>query len=585
MAVLFRIKQVMLNHFPHQFRRCYFQIPRPCLANYISSYQISGNANNIPTQVIHRRPTEFFDNVRLFAAPVQAKKKEEENDTSGPRINEQITADFVRLVTDEGHGVVSRRQAMDRAKSLKLDLVEVQRNAKPPVCKIMDYHRERYKQQVKEKDKTKNKSEVTLRKSDCKEVRFSAKTELKDLQNKAEAVKRLMERGFRVKCMAIGTEDQDLGGLLSRLSAMIEDVSFVESGPRVEKRQAYVILRHVKFGPSKKGGKKASRDIDTTSSDIQNATTSGPALGPSVQGPVYCEGTYSEDSAFKNDDEMPYTESDMRTAASPAQNQSNWSIFDANNDIDEVFDLSDGINEARRSADGQIKANSEATFSLGNVNVSEFSPPGMSNFRGSNATSSSENRYKQRVTREHRVSVGPVRFPNHGGLPRPQLNPPPLAEETKRVAADASESRNSKLPEYEIHRREILRRGGELESSHGSISLPAGGYQTPPKQEPPSTGGCQSAPLSSYGIFSSPKSSAPQKQGLGAEIDNSGQSYDFATKSAVGTASAKSKSPASRSDGREKPGVNGFSQWGRVSRESSNSITAKISESQANVQQ
>ncbi|KAF5930673.1 hypothetical protein HYC85_031546 [Camellia sinensis] len=68
----------------------------------------------------------------------------------------------------------------------------------------MDYHKEKYNQQVKEKDRAKSKSEVTLRKGDCKEVRFSGKTEQKDLQMKANTVKRLMERGYRVKVPADG---------------------------------------------------------------------------------------------------------------------------------------------------------------------------------------------------------------------------------------------------------------------------------------------------------------------------------------------------------------------------------------------
>ncbi|KAF3793380.1 Translation initiation factor IF-3, partial [Nymphaea thermarum] len=100
---------------------------------------------------------ERFVPFRGFAAPVQAKPKPEAKGTEGPHINTAITAPFVRLVTDEGHTVVSRREALDRAKKLKLDLVEVQRTANPPVCKLMDFHREKYKQQIKEKERTKGK--------------------------------------------------------------------------------------------------------------------------------------------------------------------------------------------------------------------------------------------------------------------------------------------------------------------------------------------------------------------------------------------------------------------------------------------
>ncbi|KAI3947415.1 hypothetical protein MKW92_028955, partial [Papaver armeniacum] len=123
--------------------------------------------------------------------------------------------------------------------------VGLDQKEKIPICKIMDFHREKqekYEKQVQEKDRTKNKSEVTLRQGDCKEVRFTGKIELKDLQMKASMVKRLMEKGYRVKCTSTDKEDEDFGGNLSRLTALLEDTAVVESGPLVEKKQAYVII-------------------------------------------------------------------------------------------------------------------------------------------------------------------------------------------------------------------------------------------------------------------------------------------------------------------------------------------------------
>ncbi|KAF7144155.1 hypothetical protein RHSIM_Rhsim05G0053500 [Rhododendron simsii] len=224
-------------------------------------------------------------------------------------------------------------------------LVQVQRKAIPPVCKLVDYHKEKYERQIKEKDRAKSKlitirialethyqlvcyvyllvqSEVTLRKGDCKEVRFSVKTEQKDLQMKANMVKRLMDRGYRVKCMALGKEDEDLGGILSRLSALIEDVSVVESGPRVEKKNAYVIVRHVKFGPSKKGsGKKVSNVV---------------ADSTVVQSPVQAEDILDCDSEFESDGENLSEEAETHI---PDKKNDTWSAFEANDDYDSVFDL------------------------------------------------------------------------------------------------------------------------------------------------------------------------------------------------------------------------------------------------------
>ncbi|XP_048607138.1 translation initiation factor IF3-1, mitochondrial-like [Brassica napus] len=75
----------------------------------------------------------------------QTIKKEEDVQSHGPRLNDKITAETVRLVSEEGHCIVTLKEALRRAKELKHDLVEVQRDAKPPVCKIVDYAHDKYK--------------------------------------------------------------------------------------------------------------------------------------------------------------------------------------------------------------------------------------------------------------------------------------------------------------------------------------------------------------------------------------------------------------------------------------------------------
>lgn len=160
-----------------------------------------------------------------------------------------------------------------------MDLVEVHRKSDPPVCKIMDFHKEKYNKDVKEKERLKTKSAIVLRGGDNKEVRFKAKTEIKDLKVKADAITRLMERGYRVKCMAMpaGNEAEDLGGPLSRLLGLIEDVCIVESGPHLDSKHAYVIVRHVKFA-TKKGGKKASKAMeDAGKGTPRSAASESPA--------------------------------------------------------------------------------------------------------------------------------------------------------------------------------------------------------------------------------------------------------------------------------------------------------------------
>lgn len=390
MALLYRVKQAKLDNLSHHFKRFYFQIHGPSFANLQASKGIADYCNNQiikPRNVsIYRRRGDLFSSsVRFFAVPVQFQKKVEvQEPPKGHRLNEQIKAEFVRLVTDEGHGVVSRHEALERAKSLKLDLVEVDKNAKPPVCKVMDYHKERYIREVKVKERSKIKAQGSLKKGDCKEVRFSAKTELKDLKMKADMAKRLMERGYRVKCMSVGTEDQDLAGLLSQLSAMIEDVAFVETGPKVERKQAYIIVRHVKFGPSKKGAKKATNIGGATSSDTQKDATSA--------ADVEEEETCSEVSDMDNDDEVD----------SPLQWQEEtmWSVSDAKDDFNKLFDHNHDVMGTGSHADKQIKFDERTASPAASNMASGFSQSRMPNFRTPNVGPSvleTENRYARNM--------------------------------------------------------------------------------------------------------------------------------------------------------------------------------------------
>ncbi|KAL2323993.1 hypothetical protein Fmac_023051 [Flemingia macrophylla] len=246
MAFWHRIRNPNLKTLSITFQRCYHaSAPKLCPTNIPH-----------PNSVFHRRPTSAFNSVRFFAAPVQVKSKNEEEDSDEYRLNEKIKAPYIRLVRDDGqHSIVPKFEALELAKKVKLDLVEVDRSARPPVCKIMDYHKEMYKRQEWEKERAKSKADMTLRK-DNKEVRFSAKTEAKDLKVKADMIKKLADKGYRVMCKISAKENQDLTTLFSPLLSLIEDVCLVESGPHMSKKDAHMLVRHIKFGLPKKGVKK-----------------------------------------------------------------------------------------------------------------------------------------------------------------------------------------------------------------------------------------------------------------------------------------------------------------------------------------
>ncbi|KAJ8572219.1 hypothetical protein K7X08_008730 [Anisodus acutangulus] len=461
MAFWCRVNNAKIKTLSIHLKRSYFQCHGSnsliASASHLSPRVLSNSNLTIP-----KSPFEYTQSVRCFAAPVQAKTRKEEKDTSGPRLNREITADVVRLVVDEGHRVVSIHEAWELAKSLNLDLVEVSRNAKPPVCKIMDYHKEKYQQQSKDSAK-KSKSELTLKKGDCKEVRFVGKIEKKDLQIKADTVKRMMERGYRVKCtaMSMGNEGEDLGAVLSRFSPLIEDVAYIESGPRVEKKKAYIVVRHVKFGPSKKGsGKKASKEhkAATSAEDADESASIAP------------ENCDAAESSIESDDDScveETTDEDLDDA------RSDWRVSGANGDSDKVFNFAEGEKVGAKS--------------LGSANVS-------SDFA--------------RVRSPHDSSRTGAAAPSSGGQSSFRREPGntlqgPSGEEN-RYRRDPS-SRNTKIGETlsDMGRQLPLDRSTLSHTRDlGSQFLRKSPFDGSPEQHP-SQSSVRNSPSSGFGIFSS----------------------------------------------------------------------------------
>ncbi|CAJ1977633.1 unnamed protein product [Sphenostylis stenocarpa] len=260
MALWHRIGNLKLRTLCTQFKRSYIHLlhasaPKPCPVDIPQ-----------PNPVFHGSPNSVFSTVRFFAAPVQVKHRNVEEDPSELRLNEKITASYVRLVEDDGHSIVPRFEALERAKALKLDLVE---------------------------------ADMTLRK-DIKEVRFSEKTETKDLKNKAGMIIKLMEKGYRVKCKVSGKENQDPTVLFSPLLALMEDVYIVESGPHMARKDAYMVVRHVKFGQSKKSGKKFQNATNVTTQEGHMETSTANS-SDSVE-----YESHDAESGFETEEEAPF---------------------------------------------------------------------------------------------------------------------------------------------------------------------------------------------------------------------------------------------------------------------------------------
>ncbi len=107
------------------------------------------------------------------------------------QLNEEIRDKEVRLVGDDGEqlGIMSGREAQEKANEQGLDLVKISPKAKPPVCKIMDYGKFKYEQAKKEKEAKKNQKVITV-----KEVRLSPNIEEHDLNIKANQAKKVSQK-------------------------------------------------------------------------------------------------------------------------------------------------------------------------------------------------------------------------------------------------------------------------------------------------------------------------------------------------------------------------------------------------------
>ena len=150
----------------------------------------------------------------------------------------------VRLIDAEGAniGVVPIRQAMTMAEEANLDLVEISPDAKPPVCKILDYGKFKFQEQKKAAEARKKQKVIEI-----KEIKMRPMIDDHDYDVKMRAIKRFFEEGDKVKITLRfrGREmaHQELGQqLLDRVKKDTVEIAKVESEPRFEGRQIVMVL-------------------------------------------------------------------------------------------------------------------------------------------------------------------------------------------------------------------------------------------------------------------------------------------------------------------------------------------------------
>lgn len=170
-------------------------------------------------------------------------------------MGDRIKAPHVRLVGPGGEqiGIVPIAQALARAEELGLDLVEVAPQADPPVCRLMDYGKWKYEQDVRAKEARKRQRHVVV-----KEMNYRPKISSHDYDVKTRRVEEFLKAGskVKVKVMFRGREmaHPELGTrLLERIAGDLSSVAAVEANSRLDERNMVMLLSPVRVpGPKKK---------------------------------------------------------------------------------------------------------------------------------------------------------------------------------------------------------------------------------------------------------------------------------------------------------------------------------------------
>jgi translation initiation factor IF-3 len=156
----------------------------------------------------------------------------------------------VRLIDADGEqvGIVALEEAKERADEAGLDLVEVAPDARPPVCRLMDYGKYKYEEARRAREARKKQHTVQV-----KEVKYRPGIEDHDYEFKTRHVRRFLEDGDKVKVTMMFRGRQmahpELGlEVLERVVADVEDVGRIESQPTREGRTMIMVLSPLKTG-------------------------------------------------------------------------------------------------------------------------------------------------------------------------------------------------------------------------------------------------------------------------------------------------------------------------------------------------
>ena len=211
--------------------------------------------------------------------PRRFDRRPPERDTT--RINERIRVPEVRLIDDEGNqvGMMKTPDAVKFAQERDLDLVEVAPEAKPPVCRVLDYSKYKYEQAQKVKQARKHQQQITIR-----EIKFRPKIAQHDYDTKKHHVERFLRHKDKVKITIMFrgrevTHPERGVMILDRLAEELAELGVVEQRPTQDGRNMTMML-----GPSKSVlAGKADGEDGTVEVPVAEASPNGVAEAAHIE--------------------------------------------------------------------------------------------------------------------------------------------------------------------------------------------------------------------------------------------------------------------------------------------------------------
>jgi translation initiation factor IF-3 len=257
--------------------------------------------------------------------PRRFDRRPPERDTT--RINERIRVPEVRLIDDEGQqvGILKTPDALRYAQERDLDLVEVAPDARPPVCRVLDYSKYKYELAQKQKAARKHQQQITIR-----EIKFRPKIAQHDYDTKKGHVTRFLKHKDKVKITIMFrgrevTHPERGVMLLERLAEELAELAVVEQRPIQDGRNMTMML-----GPSKAILAEGEKRGEASAADTPPADADAPPAVADDARPAAADARPAADDAGAAADEAkPAAAADARPAARAASEDRRPAAADA----------------------------------------------------------------------------------------------------------------------------------------------------------------------------------------------------------------------------------------------------------------